>query len=397
MNKHFAYLTQNDEGAFFQKVANDLAESRTPPASIPIVKTAMKNLLEGNTFDKIASRLDRDLYIIKTAGECGMNLGMQKRAGAYIDQVVEQCEMTSDEFDHLYEKVASEAILIDLSAARDHLSTGLSPELQPWLDGELAKIGHELTEGALMEKEALVRAIGGALKGLLGHGGAAVKAVAKAPGKAVGGVRNLVDKGVQGVRNWRIDRGMKSLAKTEQALANAEGSLAKLKAQSPTKNFRIREGIIEGMKGGQAATKSKVEALTNKNLAKYSPKAAPASAPTTAGAASGSTEAATAAKPPKPKRQPKAKTPKAEVPKTEASGAAADPAAKAEGVSDDVAAAAAGGGVTMKGAYEKARDKGWGALTGPEKQKLINAGVATVVGGRVILGHGILTGGEGIV
>lgn len=43
------------------------------------------------------------------------------------------------------------------------------------------------------------------------------------------------------------------------------------------------------------------------------------------------------------------------------------------------------------------RDTGWGSLSGDEKQKLINAGLAGVVGHRVVMGKGALTGGEGII
>jgi hypothetical protein len=84
----------------------------------------------------------------------------------------------------------------------------------------------------------------------------------------------------------------------------------------------------------------------------------------------------------------------AKAPKTEAP----PPSAAKDTKADDLTLnATKGEGPTLKGSWEKMRDGGWKSLSGEEKQKLINAGVATVVGGRVITGHGILTGGEGII
>lgn len=431
MNKHFAYLTQSDEADFFQKVAGEQAKSRRPVASSSITKTAMQQLLGGITFEKVAGRIDRDIGILKIAGPSGMNAGMQKRAGAYLDQLVEQCEMTDEEYGEIFDKLAAESILGDMSAAFDHLSDGLDHAYHPWLRGEIQKLGYELTVHAMHEKEAgLLSGIGKLLgRGgeMLGEAGMGAKALKAGAGRAIGrGARAVgegasgVGRAVKGAVRGAVDKAVIGgkmiaepftragrLARTEAGLAKTEASLAKMKdlhGASP------KGGVLESMRGSGAksleekavAQRAKAQRLqpkapsptTTKPVASKEVKApsAPAPAKTPAGSSTAATDAAAAAKPAK------ATATKSEAPPIAAKSETAPPSAKAPTEKVDSSLVASDkGGVTMKGAYEKVRDQGWKALSSAEKQKLINAGIATVVGGRVVLGHGLLTGGEGII
>jgi len=417
MNKHFAYLTNNDEATFFQKVANELAESKMVPATASIAKVASaRPMIKVAAFDKIAARLDQDLTIIKTAGACGMNLGMQKRAGAYLDRVLDHDGLTAEQFDQIFDKVAGEAITTDLEAAYAHLSDGMSPELAPWLEGEIAKIGHELVKEAMLEKEALRALLGAGLKSL----GRGVGHVLKSPVTATRAVG-------QGIQNMRINSGTRSLARTEASLANREGMIADRAASGKTgvisrAKDRFDQDVASGLRNKATSTKATIDKLTNKNLAKYSPtgpskssvSAAPAAAPAAGASPSPTPNPAAAAPPASPKGKggtPAAAAPKGKkgrkgkggTPAANTPANASPPPVPGAGTPGQAASgantmnAASGAGITMKEAYEKARDLGWKALSGDEKQKLITAGAAVVVGGRVVLGGGILTGGDGLV
>jgi hypothetical protein len=405
------------------------------------MKTAMQNLLEGVTFEKVAARLDRDIHILKTAGESGMNMGMQKRAGAYIDQLLEQCEMTPEEFDQVFEKVAGEAIMGDLVVAQAHLSEGLDEDGLAWLNEELTKIGAEMTEGAIMEKKAFLGALLAGGRAAIGVGARAVAGKAAAIPSAI--------------RAGRIARGTKALAKTEAAVAKQHAGIAALKAKGKGGGMReaYREGAAKHLSAKTDKIRSKIGDLEKKQLSSeaaklkgfgITPKGAPKtpspnvdspsslmkvkgsqkskggfSGPAVPGkqATNDFFDAAPAGKdmtrsaPKAPAAAPKApaaapKAPDAAPKAPDAKGGDPELAAKtispgsAPGKADDLANAAAGEGAvgaTLKGSWEKMRDGGWKSLSGEEKQKLINAGVATVVGGRVLTGHGILTGGEGII
>jgi len=442
MNKHFAYLIQSDESDFFQKVAGEQAESRRPPASTSMMKTAMQSLLEGVTFEKVAARLDRDIHILKTAGASGMNMGMQKRAGAYIDQLLEQCEFEPNEFDQIFEKVAGEAIMGDLVVAQSHLSQDLDDDGLAWLDGELTKIGAELTELAMLEKEAFLgaalRAIGAVGKAVVGRGAKAVGRGIAAPFR---GVASLAGKTPGAIRDFRIARGTKSLAKTEAALAKARTAQTAMRAQGKGSGVMGagRDAGVKSLEGSVEKTRAKLQQLGSKKMqaeggrlvAGANPASAKGNTWTTLKAqtppkASPKVESPSAPRPTQPSKsldspgdrteidaaqkrfqeRNKTKVPAtggdeaakaAAKPKTDTPSNVPAPAPKGSGADDLSMNATKGEGVTMKGSYEKLRDKGWKALDSAEKQKLINAGIATVVGGRVVLGHGVLTGGEGIV
>jgi len=432
MNKHFAYLIQHDDADFFQKVANEQAEARRPIASQSIMKTAMQNLLEGATFEKIASRLDRDIGILKSAGESGMNCGMQKRAAAYMSQLNEQCELSGKQYAQIFDKVAGAAILGDMQAAYDHISDSIDPSLHPWLKNEIQKVGFDLSRQAAMEKKAITlpgvgELLSGEIKaGLSGArairlGSAEAAAIAKATARETAAAARVAKGGekLKAIEETALEaeanrlKGLKptkgsvgeafrgsQLAKNMKAQADAPAQLSKLQAEA------ARLKAFKPDPGHQAAFHASQTAKNDAAIAALSPKPKPATPPKAVA--------------PKPPKAPKVDTaaPKADAVKAEADAArAAKPAeapaaespapkekpTKAEG---DVVDEAEGGlnakggdagDVTLKGSWGKFRDGGWKSLSGDEKQKLINAGAVAIVGGRVVTGHGIVTGGQGII
>lgn len=178
MRDHFSYLTAESSNAFFQKLANAEAGVK-PRAPAPMAKTAAA----ATPFEKVARRLDRDIEILRSVGMRGANAGMQKRADVYIDQILNQVDLSPEEFGEVFDKVAAAAIQGDLEAMFASLCSEVPPDLHPVVEAELAKVGHDLVSMAMMEKEALIGAIRGgfgALKGVARHlGGGAARAVAK--------------------------------------------------------------------------------------------------------------------------------------------------------------------------------------------------------------------------
>jgi len=227
MNKHFSYLLDEQSDSFFQKVAMRQAEQvhrvRVPrPEPEPIEKQASAP----SDFEKIAGRIDRDLYILKTAGPCGFNGGMTKRADAYIDVLLTNNNLSIEEFGEIFDKVAAESIEGDLQAAYEQACSQL-PEDEHWIvEQTLAKVGHQMTEYALLEKQAIAAAagrllLGGAkrLGGLMsGAGTTAAKMRASAAGaKSIAGSR-LTAAGKQIARPFKATaRGGKALGREFRA------------------------------------------------------------------------------------------------------------------------------------------------------------------------------------
>lgn len=181
MHDHFAYLLEEPTRDFFQKIANDEAGPRANQPA-PMTKTASAVRPPATAFEKVAGRLDRDLGILKEAGACGVNGGMQHRANAYIDVLLSHTDLTPVEFGEVFDKVAATAIETDLHAAYGQLCDGLPEHEHHLVDEVLIKVGMELTELAMLEKEAF---IGLAARGLMALGRRAIPALARG-GAAVG-------------------------------------------------------------------------------------------------------------------------------------------------------------------------------------------------------------------
>lgn len=239
MTNHFAYLVDDHASEFFMDAMVDSVQSNHTSAHEKVA----------SDFEKIAAKVNHDLEFLKTAGECGWGLGMVKRADAYIDLVAENCDMTAEEFGAFFDKVATEAILTDLEAARDHSYAEYGEEFQPLVDVYIAKLGHELSSIAAMEKEAFIgailRGIGRGARGLA-RGGAMFRAGASAglrgAGRViarpfVGGARRLS----AGAKSWRAaGRAEKAIAGQRMAreMSREQRTLRRAMAENPKGSMR---------------------------------------------------------------------------------------------------------------------------------------------------------------
>jgi hypothetical protein len=141
MNKHFDYLMKDESEDFFQKVAfreAGIAPARPAPHEMAKQASAM------SSFEKVASRLDRDMGILKQAGAYGRNFGMYKRAGAYMEVILTNANLSPEEFGAVFDKVAASAIETDLQQCWDEISPGCPDSHLGWLESEFAKIGFNL-------------------------------------------------------------------------------------------------------------------------------------------------------------------------------------------------------------------------------------------------------------
>jgi len=303
----------------------------------------------------------------------------------------------------MFDKIAAETIQHDLEVCRQELYKLGGEEYREWVDAEIAAAGLELVKTAAMDKEALIgimralRGMGGALKATKGLGAATrAKAVLRAPGQAWHG--------------WRAERAVAKSGKAAKRLAKAESKLkgvqqaqvARFQQAHKIKDPAVRSGVMGDVKAQSAAKIQKAKAKVEKAQAKVQ----------TTGQRAEAATARAEGRPVPPTQKPATKQQSLDQKNRETQtdlerqrGASdAERAAKeppgtkpAPAANPELAAAEGAEGITLKGSYTKMRDQGWGALSGAEKQKLINAGLAGVVGHRVLTGHGVLTGGEGIV
>jgi len=417
MTDHFSYLYEDDAGDFFQKQACEAADEALPRAD-EIVKTASAPTADAYSFEKVAARLEQDLFILKTAGPCGIDMGMNKRAAVYMDHIIDECDMDVEQFDSLFDKVAAEAIQTDLAAAKAELYklAGDDIILQAAIDEEINFIGFNMAKLANMEKEALI----GAARAMLAAGRAGGKsalrragtAIRKAPGQATRATGRAVAAPFKGVaragrgiaskyRQARIGLAERRLSSTNRALKGGfarkgtEGSKAFRKSLQETRG-KAQGNLGKLMKDPKyqaAAQTRRTSAKARK--AKQGAKADKSKADMAADAKKGQEGAGAAANLPKdPKVNTPAKTKDPSKTKDKASNDQKSPGKDSERAAGETAD---GAGVTLSGSAKKMRDSGWGSLSGEEKQKLINAGVVGAVGHRMIMGKGAITGGEGIV
>lgn len=409
MNKHFAYLFEDDQNEFFQKAAEEEAQSVVAKA-MAITKAPI-GLLEkqaNSPFEKLASRIDQDLYILKTAGSCGTNLGMIKRAEAYVDRLFlnDDRVFTEDEFDILFDKIATAAILADIESAKEELKKEAAPELHRVIDREVNTIGQDLVRFSHMEKEAFgaaARAIGGlvskvgpraAARGAASAGAKGATRGAIAGGKSVGralsapfrAVGSAVGGTVSKIRDARLRKATSDFSKVR----------SRMQAAQSIKNPDVKKGVMDSLTKQRAAADKKLsqrvdagwggEKFNPKKYKKKNPAAATQKATELktikgeSGRSRAQQEAAAAAKPAKaPEPPPKPST--------------------AAGAADDVAMAAkdAPAKTTVSEAWKAFQEKGWKGLSPTEKNKLMQAGAGGLVGYRALTGSGALTGGEGLI
>jgi len=418
MTNHFSYLYEDDEKDFFQDLAKEAAEAELPRANVPVVKTASAKSSNVNGFEKVASRLENDLFIVKTAGPSGICLGAVRRGLGHFDNIINQVDMDAEQAAELFDKVAAETIQHDLEIARAELYKLGGEEYSEWIDDEIRGAGLELVKAAELDKEALLglartfRAAKTGLEATKGLGFAArTKSVMGAPRRAWNARRVEVANAARDTAKVRLGKAEKQLegvqakavaeqkklsrlpaglraqvgpgitARSERAVQKATGQVEKRTGQlekARTKHID-RKDIQQGK--APRSKQPKVEAEPTKPAA--------GTAPEPSAAAQQRDKLQRNQEMSEVERQRSAEQAGNAAKGTEAGGKGESRAAASEG--------AAGEGATLKGSYEKMRDQGWGSLSGAEKQKLINAGLATVVGHRVILGKGLVTGGEGLI
>lgn len=398
MTDHFAYLLEDETADFFQKEACIIADSQMST----MTKTASREASrESYSFEKISSRVDGDLFMLKTAGPCGIAMGMSKRASSYFDHILDESNLDADEIDVIFDKIASESISVDLSAAREELYklAGGDSELLAAIDEEIGFVGFNMAKLATIEKEAIIAAAKALMaagrsstKALAGRGVRAVKkGVRAAPSVAKKGItaplraaakasRSIASKARQ-ARLGLAERRLKGIGrglKSGFAVKGTAGSKAFRKSLQESRGKELAHvgKLMKNPKYQAAATtkRTAVKATTANRKAGQITQSQKRQSQTATRTKKGLTAAKGAAKAPAKTPQPATKTPQTPT-KTVAEGAK----------------------VKLGDAAKKMRDQGWGSLSGDEKQKLINAGLAGVVGHRVVMGKGAVTGGEGIV
>ncbi len=419
MRNHFSYLTDEPSNDFFQKLA--VAKSGVPARAVvaaPMAKTA-----SASPFEKIAGRLDRDLAIIRDIGPRGVNAGMMKRADAYVDHLLNQEDLSAEEFGEVFDKIAAAAIMGDLEAAYQQLTVDVPQELHHVVEQTLAKIGHDLTSLALLEKEA------GVLKFLgrvLGHGGGgelkaglnAAKGVAKGAVKDVGIALKAPFKGIaEGAK--AVGRGVAKpfLSAGERIGKRINSGVGEVRAARHEAIMDAPEKIQKNldMQRNPDAVASLKKSLGKANERKRAHLGYEKDPP--AGAAPTPAAEPTPPRAPEPAKAGEAKVVKAEGERAKASGdaqEAATPKTKAPaepkpaGQEPAAAKAPAAGtepkppadppaAVKATDAFKKWSESGWAALSPAEKGAMIRAGVVGAVGYRAVTGKGAVTGGEGLV
>ncbi|MBW2691040.1 MAG: hypothetical protein JRE57_00220 [Deltaproteobacteria bacterium] len=364
----------------------------------PIEKTAAA---PKTSFEKVAARLDRDIVILKIAGACGTSFGMCKRANAYIDVLLTNCDLSPDEFGELFDKVAAEAISTDIEASLAQLGAECPDDLKPWLEAEFSKIGFELAADAELEKQAIIGLLS---KGLMHTraAGAAVGAGAKALARGAKSGLSQTRRGISGgMGHIKATMGASKARMAGRALGKvkAKGALGRAYKQSLIKTHQSGHAAqvagLKKMERAGANLSGKQKKLLSKANRRATPK--PPAAPATT--APPKTPAATVA------ATTEAKAIKSESGRTRA----VDDAAKATKQPDNVVPIRKGTGTdgpapqaapkpapsptaaaetaqnagAPKGIVDKIMSQGVNSLTTGEK---VQAGLTAYIGGKVAFG-----------
>lgn len=433
MRDHFAYLLDEESADFFQKLACDDASSQLTADKVvtpAMVKTASASV---TPFEKVAARLDRDLYILKEAGPCGINAGMQKRANAYVDVLLDQVEMSPDEFSHVFEKIAVEAIQVDLEAAYYQLCSDLPESEHHLVDEVLIKTGHELTRLALMEKEAVIgaalsrfvpwvarglgRLVGGGSTAartsaaLSGAGTAAKGLLSRAGGAVSRATAGETAAGLRASRAARLTTAAKDVSSLQKKVMTlkpgtighdaARGMLAKREAQLLEQGRKAAPGMTMPSKAVPGVSKETAGL-------RAAPAHKPPTQPTTAPGAPPGTTAPKPTEAPAPAITGAKKSEQAAGDQAKASDDAAKAATPPKPKDPELGPAGGPGTPPPPGgaegkppgfmdAWKKATSQGWGALGPAEKGALVRGGVNAALVYRVVTGKGAVTGGEGVI
>lgn len=234
MSDHFAYLLEEDSGDFFQKAAEDEAHqvvsAATAVAPARMEKTA-------SAFEKFASRVDSDIEILKTAGDCGLSLGACRRTDRYMDSLLSRADLVEG-FEEVWDKLAASAIEADIEAARYQLYDMVEPDWYPHVDQDLAEIGADLVKDAQMDKEALIGIVRGA-KFLARTGKAAVRGVKATKGLGAATRAGQVLRAP--AQAWREGRAIQKAKKTSKAWKKSQKAQAKYQGVRAAQMERVEK------------------------------------------------------------------------------------------------------------------------------------------------------------
>ena len=384
MNKHFAYLVDDNDSEFFQKLACDEAErSITVPATTPQLE--VEKIAAATEMQKVAARADLDIQIIKTAGQSGFNFGTISRSLDYIDGLIYKDRLDDENAGDLFDKVAASAIDHDLSIVHSHLLKLAGEEFRPWVDQVVAAAGADLVKAAAMDKEALIgvvralKAAHGAFKATKGLGAATrIKAAVKAPG--------------QSFKKWRTQAAVakrgKAASKLRRAVGKAEmargAQEAKIRAAKGIKDTAVRRSVLPGVEAKAQSTAAKKGAKISKaqeGMAGRQAKLEKRQA-IEAGGKPAETVGARAQK--QTAEVSKTKNIAAEGGRSQAATKAGQAAKKKETTIDKDKLE--GAEATYGGSLAKLRDKGWKNLSPDERNKVLQAGAGAYIAKETLTG-----------
>jgi hypothetical protein len=405
MNKHFAYLVDDDDNEFLQKLACSEAQE-TIEVSATAPQQEVEKVASVNQMQKVAARVELDIEIIKTAGHSGFNFGTINRSLDYIDGLLYKDRLNEENVGDLFDKVAAAAIDHDMSIVHGHLLKLAGEEFRPWVDQVVREAGTDLVKAAAMDKEALfglvrgAKAMHSAYKAVRGVGlgrGVAAKAALKAP--------------AQSLKSYRTGAAVAKRGKAAQKLKRAYGKAelargaqsAKVRAAKGIKDTAVRKSVLPGVEAKAKAVGAKQGAKVQKaqaNLAGREAKLKQRQA-IEAGRKPGETVAAKAQK--QTAEASKTKSLAAEGGRSQAAGKASEAAktrslkkpdagaTTAMSAADKEKAIARGGDklegaqATMGSSLASLKDKGWSKLTPDERTKVLQAGAGAYIAKETLL------------
>jgi hypothetical protein len=251
VKNHFDYLLAEQDADFFQKVAVERAmEDIKPCRVVPqvIEKTA-------SAMDKFASRIDRDIEILRAATTDVMSLGMTKRACQYLARLADDQAVNDVAYQEAFEKMAAAAIDHDIDASCVALTTDMPESFQRRVFVELSKVGAELVK---------VAGLAGAI-GEFGHLGGAVRGVEHAA-EGMSAAKNVERAAQPTMRGYRGAEGASSGATVKPMAAP---KAPKASAAAPAGKASLFEKLRHPLRSSAAANlegQANVGRIAVKNL-----------------------------------------------------------------------------------------------------------------------------------
>jgi hypothetical protein len=437
MSNPFVYLLADSDRAFFQQVAEEQVpiERRRMAA---FSKTAAPSL---SPLEKFSGDLDGQLAIVRACGPIGLSMGMTKRAAALLGRLADDAFVRANPavVPDLINKVAAEAVDVDVTHAIRELCQGAPAEDHAHLRAEVCKIAFDLVTSLEAARQRLEKEAGLGLAGLSEVGSIAKKLrgaenlVRGSAGAAEGGLGRLA-------REWRARKALNARAavgqvgKELQETQTARKALEATRGQKTPLQFDVAAGKASAVAKGQeqqyararAAYAARRGAAVAKSpaagavrgsatAAKGTPSPAPAATsappatppPSPVPASSGTaTPAPAASAPSSPRAEAEKKFSKITGGKFDQGSAAPSPKVpRAPQKAPEEAAAEASAAATPAGlggharaaldSLKKLHSDGWSSLAPHEKKRLITGGVGLVGAHRLLTGRDLVTGEKG--